>query len=126
MGVVREFLEMVTDGVLMVNACLVRRGRIVECFEHDPELEDLAEYSVILPSVTGHVFLVYRRGSAWVHFLVPLGRDFWLVFKASYLMLGRGRNFSAVMRSLANMSFKVGNIISARGGGSAPLIKDGE
>ncbi len=116
MGVVREFLEMVVDGVLMVNVCLVRRGRVVECFELDSELEDLAGYSVVLPPVPGHVFLVYRRSSAWVYFLVPLGRDFWLVFKASYITLAQGRNFSTVLRTLANMSFRVGKLISSGGG----------
>jgi hypothetical protein len=115
LGVVREFLEMVADGVVIVDACLVRRGKVVECLEENSDLIGISEYSILMPSIPGHVYLLYRRRSPWVFTLVPLGRDFWLLFKVSYYMLSTGRNFNIMMRSLADMSYRVGGLLKGEG-----------
>ncbi len=121
--VVREFLKMVADGVVIVNACLVRRGRVIECLEEDSEILGLSEYTILLPSIPGHVYLLYRRKAPWVSTFVPLGKDFWLLFKVSYYMLSTGRNFSIVMRSLADMSYRVGGLLGGEGNKNVSVIE---
>ena len=102
---------MIVDGVLVSDACLLGKGRIIECVNNNPEAEELADYSIILPSSPGYVFLVYRRGSDLVTLLVPLGRDFWLFIISPYSTLLSGNNFYILLKSLSDMSFRVSSII---------------
>ena len=111
MGAVKEFLSMIVDNVLVSDACLLGKGRIIDCVNNNPEAEELADYSMILPSSLGYVFLVYRRGSDWVTSLIPLGRDFWLLIISPYHTLLSGKNFYVLLKSLSDMSFRVGSII---------------
>jgi len=112
MGAVREFLSMIVDDFLVSDACLLGRGRVIECVNGNPEASELAYYSVILPLPPGYVFLVYRRGSDWISLLVPLGRGFWLLIISPYRIALRGKNFFVLLKSLSDMSYRVGLIVS--------------
>ncbi len=116
MDALKEFLGMLVDGRLVVDACLLKSGLLIECYSDGIGIHGLAEYTLLLPSRPGLVFLIYKRRSSWIYFFVPIGEEIWFVFKTSYEYLSHRRSLHVVLDTLSDMSYRIGKIIALRRG----------